>query len=135
MQIRLTANVGIFNLEALVTGTDEAMQFANFVYTLGDQEERAAIQTEYASEEKAAKMTAEMRASRRAEAEVIETALERHAEKAATIEDAVKAVKEYAAVHKPDAARALMAKVGISRTSEITAEIAPKIVELIKGEA
>lgn len=122
MQIRLTANVGIFSLEALVTGTDEAKQFAHFVYTLGDQEERVAIQQESAATNVATN------------SEPIDD-IPFDITPAVTIEDAVKAVKDYAAVHKPDKARALMAQVGISRTSEITAEIAPKIIELIKGAA
>ena len=121
MQIRLTANVGIFSLEALVTGTDEAKQFANFVYALGDQEERVAIQTESVNTN-----VSMDDAPRDADIPLDVTP-------AVTVDDAVKAVKEFAAVHKPDAARAIMAQVGIARTSEITAEIAPKLVELIKA--
>lgn len=122
MQIRLTANVGIFSLEALVTGTDEAKQFANFVYALGDQEERVAIQTESVTPPAPP-------------ADDTDIPFDPPAAPTVTVDDAVKAVKEFAAVHKPDAARALMAKVGIARTSEITAEIAPKLVELIKAAA
>ncbi len=123
MQIRLTANVGVFAVEALVTGTDEAQQFVSFIYRLGDKEERVAIQHESAAPEVDPRQMP------------INFDVEPQDKPAptVTVEDAVKAVKEFAAVHKPDAARALMAKVGISRTSEITAEIAPKIVELVKA--
>lgn len=44
-----------------------------------------------------------------------------------TVEDAQKAVKDYAARHGIEAGRALLAKFGLKRTNEITAEKAAEI--------
>lgn len=114
MIIRLTAHVGVFTAQADCESLDEANSFIEWVYKTEDGEERQAIKTES-----------------KALIKNVDPPLE--VTPTVTVADAVQAVKNYAAVHKPDKARELMQKFGISRTSEITAEIAPQILEATRA--
>jgi hypothetical protein len=116
MNLTLTATVGVFQVVAFCDTTEEADQFVQWAYKLGDGEEREAIRVEN-------------RDPIDPPFDVPETA------PAATVDDAVAAVKAYAARFKPDKARELMAQVGIARTSEITADIAAQVVELFQVPA
>jgi hypothetical protein len=101
----------------------EADQFVAWVYKLEGKEERQAIATEH------------LHVAKPVDDSDIPFDVPAETAPAATVEDAVAAVKAYAARFKPDKARELMAQVGIARTSEITADIAAQVVELFKVPA
>jgi len=106
MELRLTANVGVFTVEGKFTTHNEADDFIQWVYALEGGEERQAIKQ---ADSKADDIPFDDTPS-------------------VTVEDAINAVKAYAAVHKPDKARELMSKFGFSRTNEITQDAAASIV-------
>lgn len=117
MIIRLTACVGVFSAQIECESTAEADHFVKWVYALEGKEERQAIVTE-----------SETPAEPKPQATEAELP-------PATVEEAVAEVKKYAAKHTLEKARELMQEFGVGRTSEITPEIAPKIVAKIKAGA
>ena len=123
MNMTLTATIGVFEVTASCDTTAEADAFVAWAYKLGDGEERQAIATEH------------LHVAKPADDSDIPFDVPTETAPAATVEDAVSAVKLYAARFKPDKARELMATVGITRTSEITADIAAQVVELFQVPA
>lgn len=124
MKIYIDAKVGALSITINDLETiDEARNAIEWIYEFEAREERQAIVM--ADKVTLAPVTL-------AEPEI---PFDPEPAKPATAAEAVAIVKEYASKKGVNAAKELMAKLGISRTNEITDDLAAKAIELVRSAA